>query len=118
MLNELTNKKCVRCESKTPPLEKIELQSYLKKLRTSWELIDGKKIKHAFIFKTFPEAISFVDRVAEIAEAEGHHPNIQIYYNKVVIELRTHSVGGLSENDFILAAKFETILSPRPTQQP
>lgn len=82
-----------------------------------WEVVDppvgeagGKKIRHQFKFKTFPEAIAFVDKIVPIAEAEGHHPDIHIYYNKVLIELWTHAIGGLSENDFIMAVKIESLI--------
>lgn len=67
------------------------------------------KISKEFKFKDFIGAINFVDNVAGIAEEEGHHPDIYIFYNKVLIELSTHSIGGLSENDFILAAKIDNI---------
>lgn len=68
---------------------------------------DAKKISKEFKFKDFIGAINFVERVADVAEMEGHHPDIHIYYNKVLLELSTHSIGGLSENDFILAAKID-----------
>jgi len=73
-------------------------------------VIEEKKINYTFKFKTFKEAISFINKVADLAESENHHPNIHILYNKIKIVLSTHSVGGLSENDFILAAKIEKIV--------
>lgn len=69
-----------------------------------WEL-RGKSLARTFKFKDFVGSMAFVDRVAEIAETEGHHPDIHISWNKVALTLTTHAIGGLSENDFVLAAK-------------
>jgi 4a-hydroxytetrahydrobiopterin dehydratase len=104
---DLANKKCVPCEGGVPPLGKEKIKEYLSQLKSRWEVLEDKKIRKEFKFSGFPEAISFVNKVAKIAEQENHHPDIHIFYRKVVIELWTHAVGGLSENDFILAAKIE-----------
>lgn len=75
-------------------------------------MIDGgKKITKKFKFKNFKEAMAFINKVAELAESEGHHPDIFIFYNRVKFELSTHAIGGLSENDFILAAKINKFYS-------
>lgn len=108
---DLASKKCVACEGETPPFSASDIQKYLPELKRQWVVIDGKKIKSEFTFKDFKEAMAFVDKIAEIAETEGHHPDIYIFYNRVSIELWTHAVGGLSENDFIVAAKIEQLLS-------
>ena len=71
---------------------------------------DSKTIRKEFKFKDFVRAMAFVDQVADVAESEGHHPDIRIHYNRVVIELTTHAIGGLSENDFIVAAKIERLV--------
>lgn len=105
----LISKKCVPCEIGTSPLTEAEYKPLLESLELEWQVIDDKKIKHLFKFKDFKEAMIFVNKIADIAESEGHHPDIYIYYNKVTIELTTHASQGLSENDFILAAKIETI---------
>jgi 4a-hydroxytetrahydrobiopterin dehydratase len=76
-------------------------------LSLPWEVVDGKKIQNTFRFKNFVEAMAFVNRIVPVAEKEGHHPDIHIYYSKVTIVLWTHAINGLSENDFILAAKIE-----------
>ena len=106
---DLTKKKCIPCDGRTPVLEGSGVKDLLGKLKLAWEVVDGKKIKTKFKFKDFGQAMEFVNKVADLAEGEGHHPNIKIYYNKVVIELTTHVIGGLSENDFILASKIEVI---------
>ncbi len=105
----LLDKKCVPCEGGVSPLGGGVLQSYLSQLKSQWEVVEDKKIKYQFKFKSFKEAVTFVDKVAVLAEEEGHHPDIHIFYNKVTIELWTHAIGGLSENDFILAAKIENL---------
>ena len=109
MAASLVQKKCVPCEGGTPPLEKEKIQEYLSELKGSWELEDNKKIKRTFTFKTFREGIEFVNRVADIAEEENHHPDIHILYTKVTLVLTTHAMGGLSENDFIMAAKIDLL---------
>jgi len=99
----LTEKKCKPCEGGTPPLTE-EQSSELLKQTPGWEIKDGH-VYRQFKFKNFVEAMEFVSKVAGIAEQEQHHPNITINYNKVSIELWTHAINGLSENDFIVAAK-------------
>lgn len=85
--------------------------SLLLKEVENWILIDDKKIEKTFSFKNFKEALEFVNKVGEVAESEGHHPNIYIFsFNKVKIDLYTHNIDGLSENDFILASKIDDIL--------
>ena len=88
-----------------------EIEKYLEELSSGWKWEKNPdKITKEFKFKDFEEALSFTNAVGEIAEKEGHHPNIYIHsYNKVKIELWTHKIGGLHENDFILAAKIEEL---------
>ena len=76
-----------------------------------WELNRGSihKLEREFKFKNFERAFSFVNKVGTLAESEGHHPDIHVYYSKVVLGLYTHAIGGLSENDFILAAKINAM---------
>ena len=109
MTASLVQKKCVPCEGGTPPLEGEKIQEYLSELKDSWELENNKKIKRTFKFKTFREGIEFVNRVADIAEEENHHPDIHILYTKITLVLTTHAIGGLSENDFIMAAKTDRL---------
>ena len=104
---ELVQKKCKPCEGGTIPLTKEQANEFLDQI-PGWEIKDGH-VYRQFKFKNFRESISFVNKVAEIAEEEGHHPDITINYSKVAVELFTHSIKGLSENDFILAAKVNKI---------
>ena len=116
-MNNLLKKKCVPCEGGAKPITHEAVLKYMEQV-PSWKLTEdpspnlqkfgmGAKISKEFKFKDFIGAINFVERVADLAEMEGHHPDIHIYYNKVVLELSTHAIGGLSLNDFILAAKID-----------
>jgi 4a-hydroxytetrahydrobiopterin dehydratase len=104
---KLQEQKCVPCTSATPPLSRDEA-NMLHQDVPEWTLKDSA-IERTFVFKDFKEAMRFIARVAELAEEQGHHPDIHIYYNKVRLELTTHKIKGLSENDFILAAKINTL---------
>ena len=78
-----------------------------------WELSsDGKKISRTFKFRDFKEAMGFAHKVGDIAEEEGHHPDMLVAWGKVIVELWTHATGGLSENDFIVAAKIDKVSPP------
>jgi len=105
---DLTKKHCVPCEGGIPPMSKSEAEKYLKEVK-GWQLV-GNKIEKELKFKNFKQAMKFVNKVADLAEEEGHHPDILVYsWNKVKIMTYTHAIGGLSENDFILAAKIDKI---------
>ncbi len=105
----LAQKKCTPCEGGARPLEGEAIGRYQTMLAGSWEVSENKKIRKEFTFKDFVGSIAFVNKVAAIAEEEGHHPDLTIMYSKVRVELWTHAIGGLSENDFILAAKIDEI---------
>ncbi len=105
-MNDKT-KKCVPCEGGVPKLDKDSITTKLTSLK-GWGL-DDNKIKKLYKFKDFKESLNFVNRVGELAESEGHHPDIFLAYGKAEITLWTHSIAGLSENDFILAEKIESI---------
>ena len=106
-MTNLLKKKCVPCEGGVKAFTRKEAEIFFPQV-SGWVLDkDAKKISKEFKFKDFIGAVNFVNSIAEIAEEEGHHPDIHIFYNKVLLELSTHSIGGLSENDFILAAKID-----------
>ena len=108
-MTDLIQKKCVPCEDQAP-LKEEEIKKYMEELKEGWEVLENKKIQKLFRFKDFKEVMVFVNKVADLAENEGHHPNITIDYSKVNIVIWTHAIGGLSENDFILAAKIDKII--------
>jgi 4a-hydroxytetrahydrobiopterin dehydratase len=108
-MTALHEKHCVPCEGNTVPLFRPKAIELLKEL-SGWELSeDGKSISKIKTFKNFIEAMHYAGNVAQVAELEGHHPDLLISYGKVGISLTTHAIGGLSENDFILASKIDTI---------
>lgn len=105
-MNKLSQKKCEPCEGKTSAFTKSQAQEYLGKV-PGWQVdATGKMISREYRTKNFMAAVEFIGRVAALAEADNHHPDIHLTgYRNLRIELSTHAVGGLSENDFILAAK-------------
>ena len=104
----LTLRKCVPCEGGTLPLRKEKIEEYMKEVQ-GWDVRDNRVIEKIFAFKSFREAIDFVNQVASIAEQEQHHPDIHIRYKKVTLEFTTHAIKGLSENDFIMASKIDVM---------
>jgi 4a-hydroxytetrahydrobiopterin dehydratase len=110
LMTSIKNKTCIPCESGTKPITGGDILTYLPQLQSDWNVIAGKKIQREFSFKDFTDAMEFVNKVANIAESEGHHPDISIHYNKVMIELWTHAIDGLSENDFIVAGRIEALI--------
>ena len=109
-MNKLAKRRCVPCEGGVKPLSEAEARKLLPELEQDWMLIDGgHMLARAFHFKNFVETIAFVNKVARVAEQEQHHPDLSISYNILSIELMTHAINGLSENDFILAAKIDEI---------
>ena len=105
----LTGKVCVACEGGMPPLSREEAEKLMGELN-GWTLSDdAKRISKEFTLKNFVEALAFTNAVGELAEKEGHHPDIALSWGKVGIELTTHAIKGLSENDFILAAKVDQL---------
>lgn len=103
----LDKQHCVPCEGGTKPLSKNEAALYHQEAK-GWQLHDDF-IERDFEFKDFKQAMAFINKVAEVAEAEGHHPDIYVFYNKVHFKLTTHAIGGLSINDFILAVKIDQV---------
>src|SRR5512136_1611423 len=109
---DLTRKKCVPCEGGVPRLEGAAVDALLASVR-DWRR-DGDRIRKHLRFSDFRAAIAFVNAMADLAEAEGHHPDFSVHYATVDVEIWTHAVGGLTENDFILAAKIDALPGPLP----
>ena len=111
MPNTLAAKSCIPCRGGIPPLTIEEAQVYLAQA-PGWALLDdGRKIQRTYRFKNFREALGFVERVGELAEAEGHHPDIAFGWGYATISLQTKKIKGLHENDFIMAAKLDGLSS-------
>jgi 4a-hydroxytetrahydrobiopterin dehydratase len=108
----LTDKKCVACENKNgiPPLTLEEIEPLMAQLDESWDVSEDEKfLGSVFEFENFVQALEFVNKVGALAEEEGHHPDISLGWGYVEVILSTHAIDGLSENDFILAAKIDQI---------
>ena len=106
---KLTEKKCRPVSGPGGLLDKITTESYLAELNEGWKVDDNQMIWKEFPFLNFSLGMQFAQKIADLAEAENHHPDLMIKYTMVRVELSTHDVGGLSENDFILAAKIDQI---------
>jgi 4a-hydroxytetrahydrobiopterin dehydratase len=109
-MTDLFNKKCVPCEGGVVPFDISEIHKYQKKV-DGWEIIKNEKniylLEKKIIFKNFEESLKFVNEVGKISEEEGHHPDIIFGWGYAKINITTHAIEGLSENDFILAAKID-----------
>lgn len=109
-VEQLRAKKCLPCEGGVPKLTTTEAEAQLAKLH-GWTIThQGERIRKEWVVKNFMAAMRFFEEVAEVAESEGHHPDLHLVgYRNVAIEIWTHAIGGLSENDFILAAKIDEL---------
>ena len=109
----LERKSCVPCRGGVPPLPADEAETLLRQT-PGWTLAEDRtRLRRSFEFRDFVAAMQFVNRVADLAEAQGHHPDIAIHWNRVELTLWTHKIGGLHENDFILAARVNRLLERR-----
>jgi 4a-hydroxytetrahydrobiopterin dehydratase len=108
-MSNLSKKKCTSCSKATHPLEGEKLASLYAELKTGWVLMEDKKLERIYTFKNFREALAFTNTVGDLAEEEGHHPEIHLSWGKVKIFIWTHKIDGLSESDFILAAKIDAL---------
>jgi 4a-hydroxytetrahydrobiopterin dehydratase len=109
--SDLIKRHCEPCEGGVPPLESDAATELMKALNGGWRMTpDGHAIVRSFEFTGYHRTISFVNAVAWIAETEGHHPDLKVSYGKVEILYTTHAIGGLSQNDFICAAKIDRLV--------
>lgn len=97
------------CEGGIPPFTEKEITTHLKFISSDWIVVDNTKLSREFFLVSYRHTIDFANRIADLAEQEGHHPVLHIYFGRAVVELWTHSISGLSENDFILAAKIDKL---------
>lgn len=110
MSTQLAEKRCKPCEGGVPPLGRSEAERMLSLVAQEWQLADdAKSIRREFRFKDFYRTMSFVNAVAHIANIEDHHPDLEVGYGRCLITFSTHAVRGLSENDFICAAKIDAL---------
>ena len=107
-MTELANKTCVPCKGGTPPLKDEELAE-LQRQVPEWEVVEQHRLRRRFRFKNFREALRFVNRVGELADEQGHHPEVSFGWGYAEITVWTHKIDGLAESDFILAAKVDAL---------
>lgn len=105
----ISKKKCVPCQGGAAPLKGEALTRLKKEIDRQWNIINEHHLEREFVFKNFADALAFTNKLGEIAEAEGHHPDIFLSYGKVKVQIWTHKINGLTESDFILAAKYDKI---------
>ena len=106
----LRDKQCVPCQGGVPPLKGAALVNLLQQLPHGWTVVNEHHLEKVFKFKDFREALEFTNQVGALAEAQGHHPDIHLAWGKVKITVWTHKIDGLTESDFILAAKADRLL--------
>jgi len=106
----LTEQKCQACEGGASPLDQAQAERLLQQLHEDWTLSqDGRTIQRGFKFKNYYHTMAFVNAVAWIAHREDHHPDMEVSYNRCLVQFSTHAIGGLSQNDFICAAKTDAL---------
>ena len=110
---ELAAKECVPCKGGVPPLKGAALQNLLAAVNNDWRVVDEHHLEKEYKFKDFREALDFTNRVGEMAERQGHHPDIYLAWGKVKVTIWTHKIDGLTESDFIFAARTDRLL-PTP----
>jgi 4a-hydroxytetrahydrobiopterin dehydratase len=109
-MNTLITKKCTACSSETPILDEASIKKYLASIHSDWQLnAEQTTIKRIFNFKNYGQVMAFTNSVAFLAFKEGHHPDMEISYNRCVVNFTTHAIKALSENDFICAAKVDEL---------
>jgi 4a-hydroxytetrahydrobiopterin dehydratase len=111
-MSELASKNCVPCRGGVPPLKGKELQALQSQVE-DWKVVEDHHIVKTYKFPDFRNALEFVNRVGEIAEQQGHHPDIFLAWGRVDVTTWTHAINGLTESDFILAAKFDQLFKSR-----
>ena len=105
---DLAERECVPCRGGVPPLKGEEIEKLSAQLQ-AWQVVDEHHLQKTYNFKDFREALDFVNRVGELAEGQGHHPDICFGWGKAEITIWTHKIDGLTESDFILAAKIDKL---------
>jgi 4a-hydroxytetrahydrobiopterin dehydratase len=108
-ITDLATQKCLPCRGGVDPLIEPDLSEYLRQLSEGWHIIEERRLEKDFVFKNFADALAFTDKVGYLAEQQGHHPDIFLSWGKVKIQLWTHKINGLHENDFILAAHIDRL---------
>jgi 4a-hydroxytetrahydrobiopterin dehydratase len=109
----LAEKQCIPCQGGVPPLKGAEIEKYRAEI-PEWNVVNEHHLERVFTFPDFKTALEFVNRVGELAEEQGHHPDLLLSWGRVEVRIWTHKVDGLTESDFILAAKIDRLPRPAP----
>ena len=109
-MNELANRVCVPCQGGIPPIKGKKLKELQDQLGNGWNVINEHHLKKKWKFDDFESALNFTNKIGSLAEDQGHHPDIYLAWGKVEIKIWTHKISGLTESDFILAAKIDRII--------
>jgi len=117
-MSELAEKQCIPCKGDVPPLKGRDLTLLLGQLRKGWSCINEHHLYKKYDFPNFRQALHFTNRIGELAEQQGHHPDIYLAWGKVILTVWTHKIDGLTESDFVFAAKADQELDPEKPLQP
>ena len=109
-MSALAEKECVPCKGGVPPLKGKELAKFASELDHGWRVVNEHHLEKEYKFKNFREALSFTNKVGELAESQGHHPDIYLAWGQVKLTIWTHKIDGLTESDFVMAAKTERLM--------
>ncbi len=112
-MSELASRQCTPCKSGVPPLDANETVPLLSQLEDEWEVVNQHHLARTYKFKNFAQALEFVNRIGQMAEEQGHHPDLYLAWGKTRVEIWTHKINGLHEADFVFAAKCDTLYHPR-----
>ncbi len=110
-MTALSEKECIPCKGGIPPLKGNELATLAKELNGGWQVMNEHHLEKEYKFKDFRDALAFVNKVGELAEAQGHHPDIYLAWGKARLTIWTHKIDGLTESDFVFAAKADRLAS-------
>jgi 4a-hydroxytetrahydrobiopterin dehydratase len=111
-MTDLLNKHCQACEGGVAPLDAEQARAMLGEIHADWKLNDaGNEISRGFKFKNYYQTIAFVNALAWVSHQEDHHPDLEVGYSRCLVRYSTHAIGGLSENDFICAAKIDALIA-------
>jgi 4a-hydroxytetrahydrobiopterin dehydratase len=111
---ELAGQSCVPCRGDTPALQPAERERLLGRLGPGWRVVEGHHLEKRYEFEDFQGPLDFVNRVGAVAEAEGHHPDVELGWGRCVLRIHTHAIDGLTASDFVLAAKADRAFSGGP----
>ena len=107
--SRLSKSRCMPCQGDVETLQNGEIEKLLRQLPAGWRVIDASRLEKEYLFKNFRDALDFVNKVGDLAESQGHHPDIYLAWGRVRLIIWTHKIGGLHNNDFILAAKADEL---------